>query len=104
MSENEVALAGGRTTAGVVRVGETIRRPPGSNAGFVRSLLRHLESAGFDGAPRYLGIDEIGRETYSYISGDVPNDLGNYSDDILQDAARLIRRYHDTTSALFGTT
>ena len=27
----------------------------------VHALLRHLESVGFDGAPRLLGVDERGR-------------------------------------------
>ena len=98
-----MALVRERTTPGVVRIGDTVRRPPGPGAGFIRSLLRHLESVGFDGAPRYLGVDECGRETLSYIPGHVPPELGNYSDAILQSAASLIRRYHDATSPLFGT-
>jgi hypothetical protein len=31
----------------------------------------HLESAGFEGAPRVLGIDGSGREVLSYIQGEV---------------------------------
>ena len=52
--EAEVPLVGGWVTAGVVRVAETVRRPRTANAPFVASLLRHLESVGFEGAPRYL--------------------------------------------------
>jgi hypothetical protein len=103
MSHNETILLGGRTTFDVVRIGETVRRPPGPNAGFVRSLLRHLETAGFDGAPRYLGSDESGREIFSYVPGVVPAELGDHDDETLGNAARLIRRYHDKTASLFGT-
>jgi hypothetical protein len=103
MSQNETILAGGRTTSSVVRLGETVRRPPTPNVGFVRSLLRHLEAVGFDGAPRYLGSDETGREMYSYIPGVVPDELGDYDDATLGNAARLISCYHDATASLFAT-
>jgi hypothetical protein len=103
MNQDETALVGGRTTRGVVRLGETVRRPPTPNAHFVRGLLRHLEAAGFDGAPRHLGVDENGREIYSYISGVVPPELGEHDDETLENAARLIRTYHDATALLFAT-
>jgi len=69
----------------------------------VRALLRHLEAAGFDGAPRYLGADESAREIYSYIPGVVPPELGEHDDKTLENAARLIRTYHDATALLFAT-
>ncbi len=103
MAEAESPLSGGRTTAGVTRVGDTVRRPPANNAGFVRSLLRHLPVAGFHGASRYLGADERGREILSFLPGDVPADLGHYDDTTLAAAASLIRAYHDATAPLFAT-
>jgi Phosphotransferase enzyme family len=102
MSRDETTLVGGRTSSGVVRLGETVRRPPTPNACFVRALLRHLEAAGFDGAPRYLGADENGSEIYSYIPGVVPPELGEHDDKTLENAARLIRTYHDATALLFA--
>jgi hypothetical protein len=56
-----VALSGGRLTAGVVRVGGTVRRPTGPHSPFVHELLAHLEAVGFAGAPRLLGVDDQGR-------------------------------------------
>ncbi|MGC3860229.1 hypothetical protein ACPSM1_08585 [Micromonospora chersina] len=44
----EQPLAGGRLTAGVVRVGDTVRRPASPASGFVARLLAHL--AGVCGA------------------------------------------------------
>ena len=44
--QDEVPLRGGRVTAGVVRVGETVRRPPTANSDFVKRLLRHLADQG----------------------------------------------------------
>ncbi len=39
----------------------------------VHEYLRHLEAAGFDGAPRLLGV-EGDREVLTFIDGDVAND------------------------------
>jgi hypothetical protein len=97
-------LTGGRITQGVVRVGNTVRRPTGAHTPFVHSLLRHLEERGFEGAPRVLGIDEQGREILTFIEGHVPPDLASWSDEQLVQAAELIRRFHDATagSAIAG--
>jgi hypothetical protein len=103
MDQRETPLVGGRTTAVVVQVGDTVRRPPTPNAGFVRSLLRHLEAVGFNGAPRHLGSDDSGREILSYLPGTVPAELGGHDDETLENAARLIRSYHDATASLFTT-
>ncbi len=68
----EIPLAGGMGSGGaVVRVGDTVRRPVRPHSPAVAAFLRHLEAAGFQGAPRYLGIDERGREMLSWIDGDV---------------------------------
>jgi hypothetical protein len=45
-----------------VRVGDAVRRPAGASRAAIRDLLLHLESVGFDGAPRHLGTDDQGRE------------------------------------------
>ena len=93
----EILLSGGRTTAGVVRVGDTIRRPINTHSTFVHGLLNHLEAHGFGGAPRFLGIDQAGREILSFIHGWVPPELGAFSDDQVAAAARLLRQLHDAT-------
>lgn len=67
---SETPLVGGNVTAGVVRVGETVRRPMGAWSPAVHALLRHLEAKGFAGAPRVLGVDERGREILSYVEGE----------------------------------
>jgi Ser/Thr protein kinase RdoA (MazF antagonist) len=96
---NEIPLTGGRVTEGVVRVGETVRRPRKANAELVRALLLQLDSAGFEAAPRYLGRDDQGREILSFLEGDVPSNLDPaLSDEALTAAAHLIRRFHDATA------
>ena len=95
--EQEIPLSGGRTTHGVARIGDTIRRPITKRATFVHDLLKHLEGRGFAGAPRFLGIDSRGREMLSFLPGSVPSELGAFSDDQLAAAARLLRQLHDAT-------
>jgi len=96
---DESPLEHGRVTEGVVRVGDTVRRPAKANSVFVRALLAHLNERGFEASPRQLGADERGREIFSYLPGEVPAELEpNIADDTLVAAARLIRRYHDATA------
>ena len=100
---NEVPLHGGRTTPGVVRAGDTVRRPPTPNSEFIRCLLRHLAARGFEGAPASLGTDEQGRDVFTYLEGTVPAGLQAHDDETLQSAARLIRRFHDLSAELVAT-
>ena len=82
----------------MVRVGETVRRAQSANAAFVHELLVYLERRGFAGAPRFLGIDDSGREVLSYVPGEVPPELGWFPDTVLAAAARLLRALHDATA------
>ncbi len=97
MIERQVRLRGGRTTAGVSRIGKTVRRPLGPHSAWVHRLLRHLEARGFAGAPRFLGIDASGREILSFLPGHVPDELGEFSPVQLGAGARLLRDLHDAT-------
>ena len=92
-------------SSGVVRIGQTVRRPAHRNTPTVQSLLKHLEEKSFGGAPRALGIDWDGHEMVSYINGTA----GHYplkpyvlSNSTLIQVAQLLRRYHDA-SASFST-
>lgn len=67
MSDEEV-LSGG-SVSHVVRVGNTVRRPAGPWTSSVHALLRHLESVNYAFAPRVLGVDEVGREVLTFLSG-----------------------------------
>jgi Phosphotransferase enzyme family len=96
---NELPLRGGRITKGVVRVGDTVRRPIRPSSPLVPTLLAHLRERGFYAAPRYLGRDERERDVFSFVPGAVPTDLDPaIPDDALAAGARLIRRFHDATA------
>lgn len=97
----EVLLQGGLTNAGLVsRVGDTVRRPPSSAAAW--ALLEHLERVGFDGAPRFLGVDDRGRETLSFLPGEAaiePVEGWAWTDEALISVAELLRRYHEAAAS-----
>lgn len=95
---HEVPLQGGDVTDGVVRVGDTVRRPASPATPAVHALLRHLEAAGFEGAPRVLGIDGLGREVLSYLPGATGVSLVSVSDEALVGVAGLLRGFHDATA------
>ncbi|MFD9627136.1 phosphotransferase [Peribacillus muralis] len=96
----EELLAGGNVS-NVYRSGNTVRRDLKSNSKRIHGLLTHLEHKGYEYAPKYLGIDEKGREILSYIEGEA----GNYpvkkymwSNEVLRAIAEMLRQYHDSVS------
>lgn len=96
-TEPEVELPRGDVTEGVVRVGGTVRRPHQPQSLAVAGYLDHLERAGFDGSPRYLGRDDLGRDVLTYLDGQVPGDPPERwaaSDELLASVGRLLRRLH----------
>jgi hypothetical protein len=103
----EIPLAGGDVTDGVVRVGNTVRRPVGPHSPLVHALLAHLESAGFAGAPRFLGTDSSGREVLTYIDGEVagrPRPPWIVDEARLASVGRLVRAYDDAAASFTPAT
>jgi hypothetical protein len=99
--EREEPLAGGYMNA-VVRVGETVRRQVREPRPFIRELLGLLEDAGWTGAPRFLGVDDEGREILSWIDGHVPwsgidEPPSVYDEGSVARVAQLTRELHDLT-------
>ncbi|SDT08996.1 phosphotransferase [Microlunatus soli] len=94
----EIPLLGGDVTEGLVRVGDTVRRPPVDNSPLVIAVLDHLEAVGFAGAPRFLGVDDADRLVLSYLDGEVagrPRPDWIADQDRLQSVARLLRSFDD---------
>lgn len=89
---SEVRLAGGDMNI-VVRIGDTVRRPPEPRG--VQALLQWYEQVGFHGAPRFLGIDEQGREVLSYVEGEPAFAPVPSSDEVVAEIGTLLRRAHD---------
>lgn len=92
---DEIALFGGRSTQGVVRIDNTVRRPHKKESEFANSFLSFLQENGFEYSQRYLGQDESGRDIFEYIEGFVPDDIGNTTLDQLCEFMKIVRRFHD---------
>lgn len=97
---DERELTGGNTT-GVVRIGETVHREAGPWTPTTQRLLAHVRAAGLTEVPEPLGRDDQGREIVSYLPGDVPGwpaPAWLWSEGVLVEAGRLLRRFHDATA------
>ncbi|MFI0372969.1 phosphotransferase [Actinomadura sp. 1N219] len=98
----EQPLPGGRHVGGV-RIGDTVHRRANPWTPTVHAVLRHLEAAGFEGAPRVLGFDAQGREVLTFLHGDTigerrPWPAWPHSDEALRQVAAWMRRLHDVTA------
>lgn len=107
--EQEHALVGGNM-GGAVRVGASVRRGAGAWSPTIQRLLRHLRQRGLDWVPEPLGCDDAGRDSVSYLPGDVPQyPLPDWiwTEDVAVDAARHLAHLHaagadfDTTAAVW---
>ncbi|MET7420460.1 aminoglycoside phosphotransferase family protein [Dactylosporangium sp. NPDC005555] len=100
MADVEEELTGGGVNR-VVRVGATVRRPPGAWSPRIHQLFDHLQTRGFTGAPRSFGTDPLGRDVFSFLPGEVGHDPwapAVAGDAALTSAGRLLRAYHDATA------
>ena len=84
------------TITGASRVGSQVIRATGPWTPAVHALLRHLESVGFEGAPRVLGVDD-GCEILTYIEGEAaaqawPRTL--FGEAGIASFGKLIRDFH----------
>jgi Putative homoserine kinase type II (protein kinase fold) len=78
-----------------------VRRTAGPWTPTIHALLRRIRERGVTGVPEPLGIDGLGCESLSFIPGEVANyPLPGWlwSEAILEDSARLLRRIHDATA------
>ncbi|MBY5772425.1 aminoglycoside phosphotransferase family protein [Rhizobium laguerreae] len=97
--EEETSLDGGGRTR-VSRRGSVVFRASGPWSHTVISLLQHLERSGFSEAPRVIGrgFDEQGRESLSFIEGEILHP-GPWADDAFPRLGDMLRRLHDATSS-----
>lgn len=98
-NEPERPLTGGGRTA-VSRQGNIVLRQAGAWTASVHLLLRHLERVGFDASPRVIGpgFDAQGRETLTYIEGEIVHPRP-WHDDAIVAIGRMVRKLHDATAS-----
>ncbi|MFC6083270.1 protein kinase family protein [Sphaerisporangium aureirubrum] len=83
----------------VTRSDGTVRSAAGPWTGAVHALLRHLEEAGFTGAPRVAGtgLDDDDNEILTYVEGSVVH-LRTLSGEAVWQAGRLLGDLHTATA------
>jgi hypothetical protein len=107
---DEVPLAGGRMTQGVVKKGDYVLRPCCSNYAFVHGVLKWLENKGVTVAPRFIGLSEDGREITTFLEGTSPENLRTYNgnpdwqptDNQFFEAGKIIKILHTALSDFPG--
>ena len=84
----------------VYRKGDVVLRETGPWAKSVHAFLRHLESVGFDGAPKIVGsgFADDGRETLSFVQGEVINPKP-FDVEGVEALGRMIRSLHDASAS-----
>lgn len=83
MDEDEVVLGGGGTHIGeVVRIGDEVHRPRTAGSDLAESFLLHLERVGFDAAPRFRGVDDLGRQVLTFVAGEATARPAWLADDV----------------------
>ena len=96
MAEPELLhdAGGGRR---IVRIDGEVHRPSYPFSASVHGLLKYLEQAGFEGAPRFVGVEGSGVEILTFVEG-AAGGVGwdkVLTDEGLSSVATLLRRYHD---------
>ncbi|MGN6204489.1 aminoglycoside phosphotransferase family protein [Humibacter sp.] len=93
----EEALEGGHTTPGVVKSGDSVRRPRGRRSVFAAKVLRELNARGYRWAPRYLGIDDQGRDVLSFVEGATTSHPSERDERSYAAVGRMLRELHELT-------
>jgi Phosphotransferase enzyme family len=94
----EEPLSGGRNASEVVRIGPTVHRAQDSGSASAARLLAYLESAGYPYAPRYLGVDDRGRDILTYIPGQTADHPSQRAEGAYARGAMMLRELHDLTA------
>lgn len=97
--QQEIPLSGGNASAGVVRVGDTVRKPWSAHSPGVLEYMRLLRERGVD-LPAPLGRDAQGRLMTEYVVGPLAINSPALSHDDLRRVGGLVRAIHDASEGL----
>ena len=95
--EEKQLLTGGREGK-IAREKDCVIRPANPWTPHVHAFLTYLHAQGLDCVPRPMGVNGHGQEVVSFVEGTVYSDSlpeKIMTDDVLDDVAALLRRYHD---------
>lgn len=93
----EEALDGGNTTPGVVKSGDSVRRPRGRRSVFAARVLRDLNARGYRWAPQYLGVDDEGRDVLSFVEGATTSHPSERDERSYAAVGAMLRELHELT-------
>ncbi|MCW2792079.1 MAG: aminoglycoside phosphotransferase [Nocardioides sp.] len=93
------ALTGGNASAGVVRVGDTVRKPWLPSTERTVAYLLALRDRGID-VPEPQGRDDAGRFVLEYVPGTMAIDRDPLDAELLRRIGALVRAIHDASVGL----
>jgi tRNA A-37 threonylcarbamoyl transferase component Bud32 len=96
VSETEHELTGGNSTAGVVRIGETVRKPWRGATPAVFEFMGALRGAGVD-VPEVLGRDDQGRQVLELAPGALAMHIEPLSARDLARVGGIVRAIHEAS-------
>lgn len=97
--DSEEPLSGGNASSGVVRVGDTVRKPWLSSTERTVAYMRALRDRGID-IPEPRGRDDEGRLVLEYVEGELAMDREPLDAELLGRIGALVREIHDTSVGL----
>lgn len=95
----EEALSGGNASAGVVRVGDTMRKPWLPTTPRTADFTHELRRRGIE-VPELRGRDDRGRQVLDFVPGDLAMDRTPLDTTTVRRVGTLIRRIHDASEGL----
>lgn len=98
-NRDEEALTRGNASAGVQRIGSTVRKPWLPTTERVIAFMVALRERGID-LPDPHGRDDQGRLVLDYVPGDLAMDRSPLDGSTLRRVGALVRRIHDASSGL----
>jgi len=97
MNHEEIPFTSGESNQKVVKVGDTVRKEPSENSELVREVMAVLSNNNFQYSPKYLGIDQKGREIMTYIEGEQMNHT-EITVDLMKQTLKVLKQFHNIFS------
>jgi len=92
----EQKLSGGQNND-VVQIDDTVRRHISENSDYVHKVLILLNEKGYLYSPKYLGIDDKGREILSFMDGEIGRSI-EWTDNQLRIVMKMLKDFHNATA------
>lgn len=96
MMDAEQILEGGNVTDGVVRIGQTVRKPWTESTPNVLEFMTAIRRAGVD-VPAVLGRDEQGRQITEFVPGRLALESAPLTHTELRRVGAMVRAIHDAS-------